>query len=400
MPKSIYLDSNDFSNLAAPANSRREEDETILTLLQTASDRGDVIVLLSPALLSEAVHATEKNKDDALRRAALMRDLCDPRTLRFPTEVCRLELSRALSGNTQPLLLDDILSSANEWFGFKYDASSLHDIRAEAINDLDCRLKNQNFPRAKRRKLKSQLNLSKKTSHAFWRELISQGSWDSTSDDPLTGLIDPNLVLDWFLGEKADSEITTYLQRLLGDPYILFDHVVDQTGHREALYALLRKGGKNLSSTLEKLGGHLMQLCDLAIPLGEAINPRLLSNEFMSIANIRKITTALAEQSVDDLSETDLKRVISQCPSTALLFYVFRRYFEVLINSNIERWRNGDVSPKIPKQSDFGDFMHLLYAPYVDIFRCDAAFGELLKGANSVSGRFLTKRKNLISVLT
>jgi hypothetical protein len=100
MPKSIYLDSSDFSDLSSPEDRLRAEDETVLTALRTAHKNGTALFLLSPPLLSEAVHATEANKKDSVRRAALMRELCGTNTLRYPTQISKMELTRALSGES------------------------------------------------------------------------------------------------------------------------------------------------------------------------------------------------------------------------------------------------------------------------------------------------------------
>jgi hypothetical protein len=51
------------------------------------------------------------------------------------------------------------------------------------------------------------------------------------------------------------------------------------------------------------------------------------------------------------------------------------------------RFSAGKQLPKTPKTSDFGDLMHLIYSPYVDIFRCDAAFGPHLKSHAPVRAR-------------
>jgi hypothetical protein len=74
MQKLIYLDSNDFSDLSAPATTMRAEDAAILAALRKTQAENSALILLSPPLLSEAVHATMANKQDSMRRASLMRE--------------------------------------------------------------------------------------------------------------------------------------------------------------------------------------------------------------------------------------------------------------------------------------------------------------------------------------
>jgi hypothetical protein len=125
MQKLIYLDSNDFSDLSAPASSLRTDDAIILAALRKSQADSSARILLSPPLLSEAVHATMANKQDSMRRASLMRELCGSNILRYPTDICAMEIDRALSNEQSNLALDDILSSEDEWFGCKFDMNSL-----------------------------------------------------------------------------------------------------------------------------------------------------------------------------------------------------------------------------------------------------------------------------------
>jgi hypothetical protein len=43
--------------------------------------------------------------------------------------------------------------------------------------------------------------------------------------------------------------------------------------------------------------------------------------------------------------------------------------------------------------------MRAPYAPYGDVFRCDAAFGETIKTHPTVQGRIMPKRRDLLTLL-
>ena len=246
MQKLIYLDSNDFSDLSVPADELRPEDAAVLTALRKAQTENSARILLSPPLLSEAVHATMANKQDLMRRASLMRELCGNNMLRYPTDICAMEIDRALSQKPTYVAPNDIISSADEWFGCKYDAHSLAGKRQDFQKKINQRL--DKFPRAQRRKLKSQLDLSKASSKPLLRQLIKDSrSTPSTSDDPLLDLVDKDIFVDWLLKEKSDQDVQRHLRCLLSDPYVLFGHVVDSVGQREQLYTIARAGGEKLS---------------------------------------------------------------------------------------------------------------------------------------------------------
>jgi hypothetical protein len=51
------------------------------------------------------------------------------------------------------------------------------------------------------------------------------------------------------------------------------------------------------------------------------------------------------------------------------------------------------------KPSDFGDLMHSFYAPYFDVFRCDAAFGAILKQHKPVRSRIADRIAAVLPML-
>ena len=118
MQKTVYLDSNDFSDLSKPEASLDESDKRVLDALRSARANGRAVFYISPIHLSEAVHASETYKESAVRRAALMSELAGDNLLRFPTDVCKLELDRVITGQDDPVCsLSQIVSGPGEWFG-------------------------------------------------------------------------------------------------------------------------------------------------------------------------------------------------------------------------------------------------------------------------------------------
>jgi hypothetical protein len=132
MSKSVYLDSSDFSDLSLPGDRIRPEDKALLTCLREARDHRTANFYLSPAHLSEAIHASETNKENALRRANLMRELCGTNALRYPTDISKKEITIALSNSDRALTLKDTMSSDDEWFGLKLTPPDLKARRLQA----------------------------------------------------------------------------------------------------------------------------------------------------------------------------------------------------------------------------------------------------------------------------
>jgi hypothetical protein len=77
-----------------------ESDKLVLAALKGARSAGTARFPISPIRICEAVHASDDFKEDAIRRAAVMRELGGNDLVRFPTDICKLELSRAFTNES------------------------------------------------------------------------------------------------------------------------------------------------------------------------------------------------------------------------------------------------------------------------------------------------------------
>jgi hypothetical protein len=75
IPKSVYLDSNDFSDLSRPEDELNSSDRDVLALLRDAARNKRARFFISAVHISEAVHASQEYKIAAVRRARLMQEL-------------------------------------------------------------------------------------------------------------------------------------------------------------------------------------------------------------------------------------------------------------------------------------------------------------------------------------
>lgn len=402
MPKTIYLDSSDFSDLSAPKERQRPEDAEILTALRKARDDRTAIFLISPPLLSEAVHASASNKEDATRRARLMSELCVTNTLRYPTDISRMELTRALSGKPiKALTLEDILSRDDEWFGRPSDPSHLARKRKEVRSTLRRELKARLAlaPREQRRAAKAMLDFSKRSSRLFWRQQLNEVDFDSASLDLPIHLIEKSTFIDWFVGEKTDAEMHSHMTKVLTDPFNLFQYVIEAMDQRKELYGLARMGGLNLSNNVEKLSRQVLKFAQISSELGRNVDSRSLVQELVSSSIVRDFVGAFSEQSVEHLNDEEVMETVNRSPSMATLVHVLREYFHALVQSNMMKFKSGNHTPTIPKASDYGDLMHVFYAPYVDIFRCDARFGSHLKSHSLMRNKVAARRRDILQML-
>lgn len=394
MPKLVYLDSSDFSVLSEPDDILTAEDKILRDELLKRKRAGAATFILSPAHVSECLHAHIRYREESTRRAMLMRDLNDS-TTRYviPIEICRCEIHNAIYGKN-PRGADFHLSKSNEWFGLNLN-SNFSDSR---INPKDAIKKYLgHLSRKKRRILESQLDLRKRSSHTHWRSLFKENVRMKPTTFPFT-LINQDLFIEWFLGNIGDDILHSSLVSILNDIPALFAHLLDLTEERESVYGLLRNNSmvSNLATVTEKLFPNLEAIAQYDL-LSEARSQ--LVQIFLSAEIERAAISAFAEIDTYNFSEDEFEAILTKCPGLKVFTTTLRRWIIGIIDANIASAKSGRGSPKKPKASDYGDMMHCIYTPYVDVFRADRSFAGILKEQPAIRSRIIETRAKLLAAI-
>jgi len=329
---------------------------------------------MSAAHLSEAVHAAGSYKPAAVRRAELMRELCGPNTLRLPSDLPTAELTKLLSGKAEGRLsIDEIRSEPGSWFGAHVSLDGMAEnrdkTRLELLRSLD------KLPRSQRRKLKSQLSFESRSGREKWRELLKSGAKSVVLPFPLS-LIDQKFATSWLLGEVSNVEFRRRVLEITHDPYILFEYLVDETEIRQRLYNSLRAIELFSDEASE------LQLINSLLPFAKSDtvpDVRAMANAFFVLPKILRQIISSHGVDANRFPDSDLRATIRACPSLFTYIETCKSIMETRLSSYLSRVRMGNTKIKKSRPSDFGDIMHSYYAPYFDIFRCDAAFGAHLK---------------------
>ena len=391
MPQIIYLDSSDFSDLSADETTISNDNRAILAALRSSALDGSAQYLLSGIQLSEAVHATDDplHKQSAVRRASLMQELCARNFLRLPHEVMRLELEKAIRGATDARLSrEELFSGKSEWFGLPLTAD-LGSKRQKATDEFEKHI--SHLPRSERRKLKSDWKLSKASGRVRWRTLLSGKSQTTLREFPFN-LLNEQFVLDWIVGDRSDDEFQERLLEIINDPKGLIKSVLDLTDERSTIYGLLRTQGAEIFSRIENSLSPVIEPASTLIDMGHSAELSKTLRHAIKKSDFRRtIVAGFAGSSVEHLDDSALERIVAACPSVSVVLNMYTAYALSLLDANLQRWRHGNRSIVTRKSSDFGDMMHATYAPYCDIFRCDAFFASLLKQDANIRCRVVTR---------
>jgi hypothetical protein len=398
MAKLVYLDSNDFSDLSVPSGMLSPENKSILHTLRAHKADGSARFFISAIHISEAVHAAATHKEAAVRRADLMRELCGNNVLLHPQELCEREVSKRVVGESNGTLThEELLSKDDEWFGVKHDYSCIKVENDNARQELAIALRK--IPRAERRRRHLSLDFTNEKTRQAIRALIHDGSPVPRPPFPFS-LIDQNLIIDCFLGQKTEQEFSRALISCLRDPYVLFQHVVDRTGHREALYNITRDQGEHWKRALEKVVADFVPLFDMAIEFKHDLQLRERVYKLFADINFdKKMIANFTERDGGCIDDASVVAILDSCPSMAAYCEVMKGYLFSILDANYSSIKAGKSQIRSGNISDFGDFMHSVYAPYFDVFRCDSKFGGILKSINGLRPRIADKRIHLIKML-
>lgn len=398
MPKLVYLDSNDFSDLSHSEAELTDDNKRTLDALREAKHRGNVEFYYSAIHISEAIHAAIKYKPAAVARAKLIQELCGTNLLRYPTDLFRLELDKAFATQGEAKLsCRELFSQEGEWFGFTIDAIDVKKSRREIKDELQKAI--AHYPRRDRKRITSQLDFSKAGSRTAWKELYEYAGSTPTSEFPFN-LLSRDISFGWLMGDVSEQEIRNRLVAIVSDPFVLFTQLIDRTKERETLYRLLRKEGEEWTEKMKvRMQAILPQLAYfLSLNMIEDVTKKI--EEALSSDDIYKSVIQTYSSNSHEMEDAgEASQIVSRCPALSLFINVFKFYFRSLVEANIARLKTGRSAASAGKPSDFGDFMHLIYAPYFDIFRCDARFGALLKQNQSIRDRILDRRTQLIGML-
>jgi hypothetical protein len=99
------------------------------------------------------------------------------------------------------------------------------------------------------------------------------------------------------------------------------------------------------------------------------------------------------------LDDVIVSAILGSCPSMSAYCEIMKGYLFSILDANYSRIKIGKSEPRSGGASDFGDFMHSVYAPYFDVFRCDTKFGGILKSIKLLRPRIADKRAHLLQML-
>lgn len=353
-PLQVYLDSSDFSNLC------RVENAQILKRLMGFSSSGFVEFRFSVVHILEGVAVNQQYLEASKARFEVMDALCGRKCLVPPFEVMRREAEEDASWVPH--------RDNGEWFPFE----NLDDLEIPTYVQT-CRelLADSSLNRLQRRALSKQIFDARGhlTTHALKylgnrpRELVR----DFAERYPISEET-VDLLLEAAMGRASKNAAI----RALKDSILVLESFNDWSRKKwnemRPVLEWLRKEGAKLQAMLESI----RSIANDAVEKSKALG--------VSDDGVSKKLGELVQQLRSDLPGIVLRAIGVDASATSAAssssLTVFSGYAVELTRASSMTLKNSRVS----KQSDFGDLLHSVYLPHVDVYRTDGFAGALLRG--------------------
>jgi hypothetical protein len=369
-PITVYLDTQDYSRFGKVIDGKGPpEDEELFTCLRELRAKGVARFVYSVTILSELLQYEAEYERETLAKARAVEELCDGSTLIWLPRL--IESQANAFGRSIGLDIPDAapepIRSGNEWFprisgqldNFKETLCEGYDDAAAKYGPLN-RAQRRSLGAAKKdRKLAAAVGavvpqLADKygiSPDSVERAIVPLVKGKSTGDEASTLLFEAvakptSFVHTFFKVEKRDKSVLNFvvefgrtLERSLIDFRRNAEPFMEKKEHADYLRALLKRD-------VGRLARKILDLAD----------------------------TDEAEQGVttDVLRQiTDHAEAIEKIPCCAIATKVMLGYLEQTVAIH--------TTPSKIEDSFGGDLIHVLYIDFVDIWRTDLRFAELIR---------------------
>jgi hypothetical protein len=368
-PPVVYLDSQDYSRLANPPAGKVDFYNNLNERLETLVNARAIEIRYSMVHVSEISHTDPSAFRYARGRAASLTNLSQGRCLPVWNDIFTDEVRR----NFQRGHIVETNRENNRWIDLgKSDVDDFVSILATSAKEA---LKESGTNRKTRRRA-ARMNLPK--------ILMQSGQGQKTIAEIITNLnrafpasepFSERLVTQYVTGADSEGAFVPRFHEAIMNPYNLIAQISLQTTRFSRLPHLVRDIGNNLMAQANPIVLKLSKLWKTVPPeLAGETRDRLVVSARGAMQKARNTTIReeLAERAIkEDLNDDDIAHI--DTPTADVLYTALAAYFVKMVKAA----QHAKPLQRL-KQSDAADLLHAQYIPYVDIFRCDTAWTDIL----------------------
>jgi hypothetical protein len=354
-PVRVYLDSCDYSVLTNPSQQSAKSIE-VCEKLRCWAKSGEVEFVFSGAHLSEMAPLDASYAPAAAARADLLVELCGRKSFIS----CDRLLAFEIMSIYQPLDCKELVLSRNaEWFPDIGDFISPLKVVNQTVNEIG---KQHGLNRQQLRELKlrlfkdSQLGLTNDISDSYRGILASYPMREQ----------DAKIISQYVLGTVTAERVKEAFLESLRDPRWMMCWFATNFEKLTPFSSLVRAPSQALRTLVQNVATQIVNLRNSEKSFGSNYVSGYLASSNWKKAQDKlfvNVATRLQTEFLKfDAPEPTVEILDEKCPG----FSAFIRSFLWSVRSSVSE------SPRSPKDSDFVDAIHAMYAPYVDVFRADS----------------------------
>ncbi len=359
----VYLDSSDYSTLSNPRQRTDRIDQLRITLMAMAQSN-HVRFVFSGAHLSEMAPLDAKYALAATARADLLVDLCGRNAL--------ISFDRLIASEVAYLMMDDAppvqaVSTDATWFPeFSEIFSPVQ--WADVAREIDQTVRERGLNRNQRQALKRQLFKANQPQPRMRDWLANQDPTPNLSKIlrvfPMRPQ-DAKVISRYVLGQATPKEAEDSFLESLRDPRWMMRWFATHHDKLTPVIEWLRGPSRDMATRMREMATQARDLRSYETILGPRFKADMLTITGWRRAQdevLLNVANRLLTHFYPDAIHCERAEIVDiRCPglSTAIRS----------LHSSL--WTSFGSDPRPPKESDFVDAVHAMYAPYVTLFRSD-----------------------------
>jgi hypothetical protein len=362
-PITVYLDSSDYSTLSDPRR-RTDSLDQVRSGLQELAKSGLVHFAFSGAHLSEMAPLDAKFAPAATARADLLIELCGRNAFISFDRLVALEVAHLANPEMPPIQtlstdaiwypeLEDLISPV-EWANFE--------------REIDQKIKEHGLNRRQRRTLKRQLFKASQLRPKIRKWLANQ---EAASD--LSKVLclypmrpqDAKIIRRYVLGQATAKEAEDAFLESLRDPRWMMRWFAAHHDELTPVTEWLRGPSRDMTARMKEMAAHAKELRRYESILGPDFKADMLTSKGWQAVQdqllLQVANRLLAHSHPGSKACGSAELVDKQCPGLST----------TIRSLHSSLWNSVGIDPRTPRESDFVDAVHAMYAPYVTFFRAD-----------------------------
>lgn len=369
----IYLDSQDYSHIAAPPSGKEAFFASLARDLTSLVDRGDIEIRYSAIHISEMAHVSAAHMKFSVPRTQVLRDFCRGKCMRYWQFIAEDEVL-ANFGQRQVAATND----SDQWF--ETDLTAIGNFADRFKQELEKKLRERGANRRTRRMASKRINIGRYLTETEAGKVLIQNFANLLNEKfSLAKSISIDALREYATGSIEVKKFQQYLRGIMFDPIHLIAHLSPEFDTEGKLPKIVRDQGihlvETLNPTLEKIAHRVP-----AIPRGSLYDDiwrdiRMLPDKTAIGIRRKLIQSMIADHERllrrERIDEARLDAL--QVPVADTLAGILGRFLKQALSA-AEAGRR----IRLFKLSDAPDLFHATYIPHVDIFRCDSAWTDFL----------------------